>query len=99
MKRILFSGDGSSGDLLPMVLMAREFKQAGYDVWYDPAATVTHFYEREERGVFHPQLKNHLRSILRFQIRNMWRLKQIPVIHRRDLDGSRVPQIATIRDR
>jgi UDP:flavonoid glycosyltransferase YjiC (YdhE family) len=32
MRRILFSGDGSSGDLLPMVLMAREFKLAGYDV-------------------------------------------------------------------
>ena len=32
MKRILLSGDGSSGDLLPMVLMAREFKLAGYDV-------------------------------------------------------------------
>lgn len=32
MKRILFSADGSSGDLLPMVLMAREFKLAGYDV-------------------------------------------------------------------
>jgi UDP:flavonoid glycosyltransferase YjiC (YdhE family) len=32
MKRILFSGDGSGGDLLPMVLMAREFKLAGYDV-------------------------------------------------------------------
>jgi UDP:flavonoid glycosyltransferase YjiC (YdhE family) len=32
MKRVLFSGDGSSGDLLPMVLMAREFKLAGYEV-------------------------------------------------------------------
>ena len=32
MTRILFSGDGSSGDLLPMVLMAREFKLAGYEV-------------------------------------------------------------------
>jgi sterol 3beta-glucosyltransferase len=32
MRRILFSGDGSSGDLLPMVLMAREFKLAGYEV-------------------------------------------------------------------
>jgi UDP:flavonoid glycosyltransferase YjiC (YdhE family) len=32
MKRILFSGDGSSGDLLPLVLMAREFKLAGYEV-------------------------------------------------------------------
>src|SRR5262249_45139837 len=32
MNRILFSGDGSSGDLMPMVLMAREFKLAGYEV-------------------------------------------------------------------
>ena len=32
MRRILFSGDGSSGDLLPMVLMAREFQSAGYEV-------------------------------------------------------------------
>ena len=32
MRRILFSGDGSGGDLMPMVLMAREFKLAGYDV-------------------------------------------------------------------
>ncbi len=32
MRRILFSGDGSSGDLLPMVLMAQQFKRAGYDV-------------------------------------------------------------------
>ena len=32
MRRILFSGDGSGGDLLPMVLMAREFKLAGYEV-------------------------------------------------------------------
>ena len=32
MRRILFSGDGSSGDLLPMVLMAQQFKQAGYEV-------------------------------------------------------------------
>jgi UDP:flavonoid glycosyltransferase YjiC (YdhE family) len=32
MRRILLSSDGSSGDLLPMVLMAREFKRSGYDV-------------------------------------------------------------------
>ena len=32
MKRLLFSGDGSSGDLLPMVLMAREFQLAGHEV-------------------------------------------------------------------
>ena len=32
MKRILFSGDGSGGDLIPLVLIAREFQSAGYDV-------------------------------------------------------------------
>ena len=32
MRRILFSADGSGGDLLPMVLMAQKFKLAGYDV-------------------------------------------------------------------
>lgn len=32
MKRILFSADGSSGDLLPMVLMAQTFQAAGYEV-------------------------------------------------------------------
>jgi sterol 3beta-glucosyltransferase len=32
MRRILFASDGSSGDLLPIVLMAREFKLAGYEV-------------------------------------------------------------------
>jgi GT2 family glycosyltransferase len=74
-------------------------KQAGYEVWYEPAAVVTHFYEREERGVFHPQLRNHLRSILRFQSRNMWRLRNIPVIHRRDLDPDKVPLLKGITER
>ena len=32
MKRLLFSGDGSSGDLLPMVLLARAFQDAGHEV-------------------------------------------------------------------
>lgn len=32
MKRILFSGDGSGGDLIPHVLMAQQFQQAGYEV-------------------------------------------------------------------
>ncbi len=32
MRRILFSADGSGGDLMPMVLMAREFQRAGYEV-------------------------------------------------------------------
>ena len=66
------------------------YKKAGYEVWYEPTAVVTHFYEREERGVFHPQLWYHLQSILRFQTRNMWRVSSAPVIHRRDLDGDEV---------
>ncbi len=32
MRRLLFSADGSSGDLLPMVLLAQRFQQAGYEV-------------------------------------------------------------------
>jgi len=33
-------------------------KQAGYENWYDPRAVATHFYEREERGVFHRPAQN-----------------------------------------
>ncbi len=68
-------------------------KNAGYENWYQPEAKVTHFYEREERGVFHPRLKTHLKSIMRFQTRNMWGLRRLPVVHRRDLDGDKVPKI------
>jgi UDP:flavonoid glycosyltransferase YjiC (YdhE family) len=32
MRRILFSGDGSGGDLIPIVLIAQEFQSAGYEV-------------------------------------------------------------------
>lgn len=69
-------------------------KAAGHENWYQPEAVVTHFYEREERGVFHARLKTHLKSILRFQIRNMWKLRNLPVIHRRDLDGEKVPDLS-----
>ena len=72
-------------------------KKAGHEVWYQPEAVVTHFYEREECGVFHPQLKNHLKSILRFQMRNLLRVSSGPVIHRRDLDGDKVPCVGVPR--
>ena len=68
------------------------FKNAGHGVWYDPAATVTHFYEREQLGVFHPRLRSHLKSIFRFQLRNMWGIYKAPVVWRTDLDGERVPR-------
>jgi GT2 family glycosyltransferase len=66
-------------------------KKAGYENWYDPRAVVTHFYEREERGVFHARLKTHLKSIMRFQKRNMWKISNAPVVNRKDLDGQKVP--------
>lgn len=69
------------------------FKNAGYENWYQPAAVVTHFYEREERGVFHSRLQTHLKSILRFQTRNMWGISDAPVLHRRDLDDDKVPPV------
>ena len=68
-------------------------KRSGHENWYDPKATVTHFYEREERGVFHARLKTHLKSIMRFQTRNMWRVRKHPIVHRRDLDGDKVPNL------
>lgn len=73
--------------------LAFRAKRAGYENWYQPKAVVTHFYEREERGVFHSRLKTHLNSILRFQGRNMWRVWKAPVVNRRDLDGDKVPQL------
>ena len=72
------------------------FKKAGYEVWYQPEAVITHFYEREERGVFHPRLKNHLKSILRFQTRKLLGVSSAPVIHRRDLDGEKVPRLESM---
>ncbi len=66
------------------------FKQAGYENWYEPSVKVTHFYEREERGVFHARLQTHLKSIFRFQTRNMWKVRKHPIVHRRDLDGELV---------
>ncbi len=69
-------------------------KNAGHENWYQPSATVTHFYEREERGVFHARLKTHLKSIFRFQTRNNWKVRNHPVIHRKDLDGDLVPDIS-----
>lgn len=69
------------------------FQNAGYENWYEPDAVVTHFYEREERGVYHPRLKTHIKSILRFQTRNMWKIIKHPIVHRTDLDGDKVPSL------
>ncbi len=75
------------------------FKQAGHEIWYEPAAVVTHFYDREERGIFHGRLRTHVKSILRFQTRNMWGLSRGPILHRRDLDHAKVPSPVAVRPR
>ncbi len=69
------------------------FKKCGYENWYEPKAVATHFYEREERGVMHPRIQTHLKSIMRFQTRNMWKIRKHPIVHRKDLDGELVPNI------
>ena len=75
------------------------FKKAGHEIWYEPAAVVTHFYDREERGIFHGRLRTHCKSIFRFQTRNMWGLAHGPILHRRDLDHAKVPVPASVRVR
>lgn len=41
-------------------------KRAGLQVLYIPQATVVHFLRRELKGLFHPRIRAHLRSILRY---------------------------------
>lgn len=77
--------------------LCHRFHRAGYPVMYQPNAQVTHFYEREEQGMFHPRMKSHIRSILRFQTRNMWRISRMPVVLRSDLDGDNVPKLSKDR--
>lgn len=44
-------------------------KRRGQKVLYIPQATVTHFLEREQKAVFHPLFKEHIKSICRY----IWR--------------------------
>lgn len=44
-------------------------KCLGHKVIYIPQATVTHFLEREQKPIFHPLFKEHLKSIFRY----LWR--------------------------
>lgn len=47
-------------------------KKEGFKVLYDPRATVTHFLRRERRGLFHGAIKVHLRSILRYLLKDYY---------------------------
>jgi GT2 family glycosyltransferase len=41
-------------------------RRAGMKVLYIPDAEIIHFYEREQKGIFHPRIHLHIRSILRY---------------------------------
>lgn len=41
-------------------------KKLGFKVMYVPHATIVHFLEREGKGMFHPRIVSHVKSILRY---------------------------------
>jgi GT2 family glycosyltransferase len=45
-------------------------KKKGYEVLYIPGAVVTHFLERERKGLFHGKMSVHVRSILRYLLKD-----------------------------
>jgi GT2 family glycosyltransferase len=49
-------------------------KKAGMKILYDPRATVTHFLPRERKGIFHQRIRVHLRSILRYLLKDYFGL-------------------------
>lgn len=48
-------------------------KKAGYQIYYIPQATVTHFLEREHKGIFHNRIHHHIRSILIYLFKDYYR--------------------------
>lgn len=48
-------------------------KKAGYKIYYIPQATVTHFLERERKGIFHKKIHYHIRSILIYLFKDYYR--------------------------
>jgi N-acetylglucosaminyl-diphospho-decaprenol L-rhamnosyltransferase len=49
-------------------------KKAGLKILYDPRATVTHFLPRERKGILHERIRVHLRSILRYLLKDYFGL-------------------------
>ena len=46
----------------------------GYKVLYDPRLLVTHFLRRERKGLFHGHIKIHIRSIMRYLLKDRYGL-------------------------
>jgi len=49
-------------------------KAAGFNVLYIPEAVVVHFLRREDKGVFHPRIGTHLKSITRYLLKDRYGL-------------------------
>jgi GT2 family glycosyltransferase len=49
-------------------------KKEGFKILYIPEATVVHFLEREEKGIFHRRIRNHVKSILRYLMKDRYGL-------------------------
>lgn len=47
-------------------------KKLGFKVMYIPEATVIHFLEREEKGLFHPRIRSHIKSVFRYLIKDYY---------------------------
>jgi GT2 family glycosyltransferase len=47
-------------------------RKLGFDVLYIPLATVVHFLRREQKGVFHPRVGTHIKSITRYMLKNRY---------------------------
>lgn len=45
-------------------------KKSGFKVMYIPQATVVHYLERERKGIFHPRIGSHMKSIFRYLIKD-----------------------------
>jgi len=49
-------------------------KRKGFRVLYIPSALVTHFLERERKGMFHGRIVTHVRSIARYLVKDYYGL-------------------------
>lgn len=49
-------------------------KRKGFKVVYAPQATVTHFLQRERKGLFHERIRTHLSSITRYLVKDYYGL-------------------------
>lgn len=47
-------------------------KKHGFKVIYIPETTVVHFLEREEKGLFHAKIRIHVKSILRYLLKDRY---------------------------